>query len=601
MYYTKNYFTFWNIKLYKLREYQTLAVNSAIDWVRKNTSPVLLELATGAGKSLICAEIALIMRGLSGKKVLCLCPSAELVEQNAEKYALTGEKYSIYSASISKSLIHNVIFATEGTFKSVAEEKGADFSLVIIDEAHRITPTIKKIIEDMQSKNKYLRVIGMTATPYRLGTGYIYEQDESGAKMENAINPFFKRKVYTVGGKYLVENGFLTRPVIGKTGVSGYSVENLSLNKSNTFSSDDLDEAFCGKGTKTSAIVADVIEQANSISAKGVMFFAATVRHAEEIMQSLPAYNSALITGDTKRKERRRIISEFKKKKIKYLVNVSVLTTGFDAEHVDVVAILRPTESASLLSQIIGRGLRLSDGKEICLILDYAGNIDRFYPDGDIFNPQIQSFSDKPNPKGSFLCEECNSINEFSLRPNPEGLDIDSNGYFLDLSGEDRIMIGQSPYPAHFGRRCTHIHSLGHDNFERCGYFWTFKPCQSCDHKNDIAARFCESCNIQLIDPNDKLLFEFAAFKNDLSQLQTDSILSIIRKKPRIGLILWVIETEHRKLEVFFSNRVNKKFYDMVNDKGFKPTTVSYKKQSNSEYFIISDFNRKADTVNDFS
>ena len=88
---------------YTLRPYQQEAVDAAIAWVRKNSSPALLELATGAGKSLICAELARILVPLSKKKVLCLCPTAELVEQNYEKYLLTGNEASIYSASIGKS------------------------------------------------------------------------------------------------------------------------------------------------------------------------------------------------------------------------------------------------------------------------------------------------------------------------------------------------------------------------------------------------------------------------------------------------------------------------------------------------------------------
>ena len=104
-----------------------------------------------------------------------------------------------------------------------------------------------------------------------------------------------------------------------------------------------------------------------------------------------------------------------------------------------------------------------------------------------------------------------------------------------------------------------------------------------------------------MIDPNDKLLIDFNNFKNDLSQVQTDKILSIVRKKPRIGLILWIVETEHRKIEIFFSNKVNKKFYDTVNDREFKPLTISYKKQGDTNYFIVSDFNRPEDKPDDIS
>lgn len=579
--------------MYQLRDYQTEAVKAAFEWIKKNRSPCLLELATGAGKSLICAELALLMVMQSGKKALCLCPTAELVEQNSEKYALTGEKFSIYSASISKSLVHNAVFATEGTFKAVAEEQGDKFSLVIIDEAHRITPTIKKIIEDMRRKNPNLRVIGMTGTPYRLGTGYIYEQDENGSQMEDAKECYFKRLVYKVGGALLVERGYITKPVVGKAGVEGYNTDGLSLGRTNNFSAEDLDQAFCGHGKKTAAIVADVIQQANSISARGVMFFAATVRHAEEIMASLPAYNSALVTGETKKKERKRIIREYKAQRIKYLVNVAVLTTGFDAPHTDLVAILRATESAALLTQIIGRGLRLFEGKEFCLILDYAGNIEKFFPDKDLFNPQIKAFGEKPAIKDEFICEKCNFPSTFTLRPNPDGYDIDAFGYFKDGAG-DRITFEGMGFPAHYGRRCTHLHRVGHDQFERCDYFWSFKKCHECEAENDIAARVCGDCGSQLIDPNDKLAFDFSKFKNDLSQLQTDKIVSVIKKRPRLGLILWIVETEHRKIEVFFSAKVNKKFYDIVNDRGFMPKTISYK-QNSGKYFIISDFNRPED------
>lgn len=581
---------------YTLRDYQQEAVDHAINWLRKNSEPVLLELATGAGKSIICAEIARILRLLSPtKKVLCLCPTSELVEQNAEKFALTGEESSIYSASISKSLRHGVIFATEGSFKKVAKEQGVNFSCVIIDEAHKITPTIKNIISDMREGNPNLRVIGMSGTPYRLGTGYIYEIDQDGSIVEEAVKPYFKKLIYRVGGELLVSRGYLTRPVVGKTGVDGYDTEGLKLNKTFNFSKEDLDRAFVGHGKKTSAIVADVINQANAMGARGIMFFASTIEHAEEIIASLPAYNSALVTGKTAQKERSRIISDYKNQKIKYLVNVAVLTTGFDAPHTDVISVLRATESASLLSQIIGRGLRLFEGKENCLILDYAGNIDKFFPDGDLFNPQIQAFGDKKQIKEDFECEQCGSLCNFSLRPNPDGYMIDKHGYFLDLTGE-RVLVGDKPFPAHFGRRCTATVARGHNIIERCDYFWTFKECPECKHVNDIAARKCDGCGVQLIDPNNKLSIDFEKFKMDLTQVQTDVIKAITRRPVKDGsVLLCIFETEYRSFTVFFSKKVNSKFYEMLVDKKFMPRTVSYRLRSDGKYFHVFDFNREED------
>ena len=135
---------------YTLRPYQQEAVDLAIKYMRKNSFPAMLELATGSGKSIICAEIARIMTGLSGKKVLCLCPSSELVQQNHEKYLLTGNEASIYSASIGKSLRHDVVFATEGSFKSKALEVGEQYSTVILDECFHPDTLIKTEVGDIK-------------------------------------------------------------------------------------------------------------------------------------------------------------------------------------------------------------------------------------------------------------------------------------------------------------------------------------------------------------------------------------------------------------------------------------------------------------------
>ncbi len=138
------------------------------------------------------------------------------------------------------------------------------------------------------------------------------------------------------------------------------------------------------------------------------MIFAATVAHAEEIMGYLPADQSALITGATVSAERTALIDAFKARKLKYLVNVAVLTTGFDAPHVDLIAILRPTESVSLYQQIVGRGLRLSPGKEACLILDYAGN------PWDLYAPEVgEPRPDSDSEPVQVECPECGHANLF--------------------------------------------------------------------------------------------------------------------------------------------------------------------------------------------
>lgn len=585
---------------YQLRDYQQNAVDISIQYMRKNNEPALLSLATGAGKSLICAEIARIMHSISKKKVLCLCPTAELVEQNHEKYLLTGNEASIYSASIGKSLRHDVIFATEGTWKSVAKEQGENFAVIILDEAHRITPTIKKIIEDMKIGNPNIRVVGMTATPYRMNTGYLYEIDDNNNLVDDAIEPYFKKLLFRVTTQELIDQGFLTPVKIGKIGAEQYDTNNLKTNSSGNFTQESLDEAFVGHGRKTAEIVADVINQANAMQAKGVMFFAATVDHAHEIMASLPAYNSALVTGETSKSDRKKIIKDFKAMRIKYLVNVSVLTTGFDAPHCDVCAVLRRTESPSLLQQIIGRVLRLFNGKEYALYLDYAGNIETFFPDGDIFNPKITTVKSKESVKHSILCPDCNNTNEVTLRPLPTGYTFNEFGYILDLAGD--IVLHETegkPFPAHFTRRCSHVEVKGHNVFERCNYYWSYKECSECGHKNDLTARRCEACSHEMINPNDKLIADFQAFKKDLSQVQTDDITFIRRKETKSKggqpMLAMSFGTESRIVQAFFSNKVQKKFYDLfMNNPNYSPKTVTYKKSS-SGYMHIYDFNRESD------
>jgi DNA repair protein RadD len=175
---------------------------------------------------------------------------------------------------------------------------------------------------------------------------------------------------------------------------------------------------------------------------------------------------------------RYKIILDFKNKKIKYLVNVSVLTTGFDAPHVDVIAILRPTESVSLYQQIIGRGLRLGSGKKDCYILDYTG------VGHDIYTPQIGE--KKPQSDSVAVqvdCPKCSFVNDFWGIANDDGVVIE-----------------------HFGRKCQGAsQDPGTLEIVPCGYRFRFKTCNKCGSENDITARSCKACQNVLIDADAKL------------------------------------------------------------------------------------------------
>lgn len=597
--------------LQNLRPYQREAFQAVMDWVRQSVDPCLVEAATGAGKSWIIAALASELHRISkGKHVLCLAPNADLVKQNREKYLTTGDPASVYSASAGgRCLRHPVVFATPGTFKKVARAMGGKFCAVIIDECHGITPTVKTIIDLMRDSNPNLRVIGTTATPYRLGEGFIYQMDEEGNLNGDhcAKDPYFIKKVYTVPARLLIDSGYLTRPVIGAIGAEQYDTANLVLNNSGKWKQSTVDQAFVGHGRKTAAVVADVVRQ--SQGRKGVMLFAATVEHAREIMASLPPSMSRMIGGDenTGKKAREALVRDFKERKFKYLVSVQTMTTGVDFVHVDVIAILRATESVALLQQIIGRGLRVCEGKDDVLILDYAENLERHCPDGDIFAPEITA-SMTSGEKGIIdaECAECGAINKFSARKNPDQFKVNRYGYFVDLAGQE-IATEHGPMPAHYGRRCQGLVKRGPTHVQ-CSHRWTSKECKRCGEHNDIAARYCASCREELIDPNEKLRIEFKRMKRDPSQIQTDRVINMEQKPvvTRSGkeCLLVTFETEWRSFSVWLHPEARNgrmqaeylQFMDATKSGVERPETVTYLKEE-SGFYRIFDYGRKADEI----
>jgi len=520
----------------QLRPYQQDAVNAAVSWMKKCKSPAVLELATGAGKSWIAAAIAKWITENTKKKVLVLQPSKELTEQNYSKWIATGEKASIFSASAgAKCTRHAVVYATPKTVLNSIERFGDMFGCVIVDECHQITPTIKDIISKIKAKNPMLRVIGMTATPYRMNTGYIYHQNlvtNKALSEEEAINPYFAALLYSIKTRELISMGFLTEAHTEPT-TDHYNTQSLTINKMGNFDAKQVSSVFENHGRLTATIVQDVI--AKTYDRNGVMLFASTVRHAQEIMESLPPDNSMMLGGDVNmdKATREQLIDDFKQQRFKYIVSVGTLTTGFDAPHVDAIAVLRATESESLFQQIIGRGLRLYDGKHDCLVLDYADNIARHELHFDIFEPTIQTTKQGTGECIDVVCPACNCTNSFAIRKLDKNQSIDEDGFLLDLAGnkivydvdENDNAILQT---AHHGRRCNGlVISRLNGEIERCEHRWAFKKCHVCGHENDTAARYCEKkdCRAELVNPNDKLNRHHSTAKRDPYGKYTEQVL----------------------------------------------------------------------------
>ena len=594
----------------QLRPYQSRAVDASINWMLSSVDPFIIEAATGAGKSHIIAAVAASIHQRTGKRVLCLAPSAELVTQNKSKFAASGNPCSMFSASAgAKELRHPVVFGSPLTVKNRISRFRDGYALVVIDEAHGITPTVQSIIEAMRAGNPNLRVMGLTATPYRLGSGYIFRRWPDGRVNSDATcrDPYFTACVDVVGARELIDQGYLTPPVIGQINAEGYDTSALVANARGQFDTDAVDRAYHGHGRKTAAIVSDVVAQ--SRDRKGVMFFAATVQHAQEVIASLPPEMSAIVTGNTPKPGRESILRRFVARQIKYLVNVSVLTTGFDAPHVDVIAILRKTESVGLLQQIIGRGLRLDDGKRDCLVLDYTTNLDDHCPDGDLFDPTIRA-GKAPSEGGSCAaeCEWCGYVNEFSYRPDVDPALVDKHGYVLDLSGQRVEVPDVGPMPAHFGRRCMGLHKAGpRGEFMRCEYRWTSKECPHCEALNDIAARYCCECKGEIVDPNEKLKGDFRALKRDPTKRQTDRVVSMECKpgvSSRGNKTLRVdFVTPWRSFSVWLmtepkTNRQMDDYGKYIRATKFgatPPETITYAKDAESGFYRIYAYNQPED------
>lgn len=501
-----------------LRDYQQEAVAVAFEAIRDSVLKIVIEMATGAGKSLVIAELARLLFEYTGQRTIVTAPKAELVKQNAAKFRALGLPCSIFSASAGeKNLDHPVVFATPGTLANSLHLLDGKVAAVINDEADGITDQIKQIIDHLREANPDLRLLGLTATPYRTGEGYIFRINEDGTPYP-CTRPYYDKRVYRIGTRELIDRGFLVDVKTAPVPIT-YDTSLLKRDRRGKFTPASIDATYLGKGRRTSAIVNDLVQRHQYYRA--CLVFCASRQHAQEVMASLPPGKFRYIDGETPTKERADTLSRFRAGLIPYLVNVDVLTVGTDLPICDHIAILRHTESDRLLQQIIGRGLRLHPNKEHCLLSDYAGNLDPFNESGnDIFTPEIKAREVKDKIDVMAPCPKCHHVNIFAGRPNPERLEVNDQGYFVDLAGdvvEMDVYQGENkpalkvPFAAHYGRRCNGHHQRGpKGRLIRCGHTWLDKKCPGCQGSNDIAARNCRHCGKELADPN-RYLAKFAA------------------------------------------------------------------------------------------
>lgn len=363
-----------------LRDYQRRAIDQLYDWFNANPSgnPCLV-LPTGAGKSHIVAALCKeAVQAWPQTKILMLTHVKELIEQNAEKMRQhwPNAPLGLYSAGLNRKDIDHITFGGIQSLRTKAKRLG-HIDLIIIDECHLINNSqqggYRQLLADLMEINPALRVIGLTATPYRLGQGKVTEGDD--ALFQDLIEP--------VDIAELVERGFLA-PLKSKHTYSAIDVSNAKK-RGGEYVAKDIEDA--AEAVIESAVGETILRAENR---KHWLFFCSGVKNAQHAADVLNANGIAAdcLTGEHTKAQREAILEQFTSGKLQALTNANILTTGFDYPDIDLIAFLRPTMSPSLYMQMAGRGMRLKSHTDHCLVLDFAGNVERHGPVTNVQPPR---------------------------------------------------------------------------------------------------------------------------------------------------------------------------------------------------------------------
>lgn len=397
----------------KLRYYQQDAVNAVYEYLSNHSAgnPCIV-IPTGGGKTPVIATLIKDVCGKWGGRVCVLAHRKELLEQTWDKIKRIAPELDvgIYSASLKERKTQNAVIL--GQIQSVAKRafEFDRFDLVIVDEAHLIPPKgeglYRRFLQDCYTANPQLRIVGLTATPYRMASGMICDE-------QNILTDI----CYEVGVLELIQQAYLCRLVSKRPAKLDTSELHI---RNGEFVQSEAEELMMQIVNST---VHDLVKRTED--RHSVIVFCQGVKHAELVAEQLRQHDdrTEMVTGETISTLRNAYLEQFKQQKLKYLVNVDVLTTGFDATNIDCVALLRPTLSPGLYYQMVGRGLRIDDSKQDCLVLDYGGNVDRH---GQI--DRIEVRERKQNgpkktadvPDGQQICQGCQSYIDASYDECPE-------------------------------------------------------------------------------------------------------------------------------------------------------------------------------------
>lgn len=356
---------------YTLRPYQQAAVDAAVKYLMaKHDKNGLLVLPTGSGKSLVVAGIIHATK----MPTLVLQPNKEILFQNVEKYRSYGGRCGIYSASAGEKRMEDVTFATIGSVIKKLDRLER-FHHILIDECHLVNAKAEGSMYAVLVNTLSAKVIGMTATPYRLGKTFDHQGNARAIlKFLTRTSPrIFNQVIYHVQNRRLFDDGHLCKLVYHEV----HSINRNALQRNST-GADFTDESV-RRQYEISGFYAKVVQVVNrlfDIGRKNCLVFTRFTKEAAYVAQNVPG--AVIVTAETPTKERDRIIAGFRAGRIRCVCNVGILTTGFDYPELEAVVVARPTMSLGLYYQMIGRAIRPHPEKKDAMIIDMGGNLRQF-------------------------------------------------------------------------------------------------------------------------------------------------------------------------------------------------------------------------------
>lgn len=392
--------------MYTLRKHQQRGIDGLYHWWMNNTAvtdcPLLVQ-PTGAGKSIMIAELARLLFDTwpdDHPRTIVIVPSKELAEQNGEKLeAVMPTHLSIgyYSASLGrKDSGADVVVATIGSIYRDAHLLG-DIKCVVIDEAHLVNSDGKdkgmyrQFLHSLAATCSF-RVIGMTATPFR----------GNGVWLTDGDDPLFTGIADTCTVNELLDEGYLA-PLVRPMDTIKTRIDTSGIKKtSGDFNIKQL-------SARTSEYLESAAEESIELAAerKKWIAFCATVENADKFsaLLNLQGVHTAVVCGSTPKKERAELIQKFRDGDLQCLVTVLALATGFDIPDIDCLIWLRPTISPVLYVQGAGRGMRIAEGKEDCLWLDFSDTTERLGPVDTIKGRKKRGSTERDAP--CIVCDNC--------------------------------------------------------------------------------------------------------------------------------------------------------------------------------------------------